>query len=140
MQLKADYPLTEICQVLDYARSSAYYQSQQTADVQLREAIQRLAGDYPTYGYRRITAMLKREDWSINHKRIQRLMKEMGLTARQKRRKKRTTNSNHGYPSTNPNGSSKSASKSAMRIRGQRYSINRASAKFALAVPMLKLF
>ena len=98
MRLKATYPVTEICQVLSYARSSAYYQSKKASDVSLRQAIQRLAGDYPTYGYRRITAMLNREGWTVNHKRIQRLMGEMRLTAAQKRRKKRTTNSNHGYP------------------------------------------
>lgn len=98
MQLKDDYPVTEICQVLDYARSSAYYQSKKASDLSLRQAIQQLAGDYPTYGYRRITAMLKREGWTVNHKRIQRLMGEMRLTSAQKRRKKRTTNSNHGYP------------------------------------------
>ena len=97
MRLKANYPVTEICQVLGYARSSAYYQSKKVGDVSLRQSIQQLAGDYPTYGYRRITAMLKREGWTVNHKRVQRLMGEMGLTAVQKRRKKRTTNSNHGY-------------------------------------------
>ena len=53
------------------------------ADVSLRQAIQQLAGDYHTYGYRRITAMLKREGWTVNHKRIQRLMGEVGLTAAQ---------------------------------------------------------
>lgn len=98
MQLKDDYPVTEICQVLDYARSSVYYQSKKARDLSLRQAIQQLAGDYPTYGYRRITAMLKRVGWTVNHKRIQRLMGEMRLTSAQKRRKKRTTNSNHGYP------------------------------------------
>jgi transposase InsO family protein len=98
MRLKEDYPITEICLVLDLPRSSAYYQSQKMADMGLRQAIQRLAGDYPTYGYRRITAMLKREGWAVNHKRILRIMNEMGLTATQKRRKKRTTSSNHSYP------------------------------------------
>ena len=98
MRLKANYPVTEICQVLGYARSSAYYQSKKVVAISLRQAIQQLAGDYPTYGYRRITAMLKREGWTINHKRVQRLMREMGLIATRKRCKKRTTNSNHGYP------------------------------------------
>lgn len=97
MRLKTSYPVTEICQVLGYARSSAYYQSKKVGDVGLRQAIQQLAGDYPIYGYRRITAMLKREGWTVNHKRVQRLMGEMGLSAAQKRRKKRTTNSNHDY-------------------------------------------
>ena len=57
-----------------------------------------LAGQYPTYGYRRLTALLKRAGWAVNHKRIQRIMAEMGLQRPAKRRKKRTTNSQHDFP------------------------------------------
>jgi transposase InsO family protein len=88
MELKTNYPVKTICQVLDYARSNVYYQSQRADETTLREAIERLAGTYPTYGYRRITAMLKREGWSVNHKCIARLMGEMNLKIRRKHRKK----------------------------------------------------
>lgn len=97
MELKTNYPVKTICQVLDYARSNVYYQSRRADESELREAIERLAGAYPTYGYRRITAMLKREGWSVNHKRVARLMGEMNLKIRRKHRKKNTTNSNHSY-------------------------------------------
>ena len=47
--------------------------------------------------YRRITKQLQREGWVVNHKRISRLMREMGLLAKKRVRRKRTTNSVHGY-------------------------------------------
>jgi putative transposase len=40
---------------------------------------------------------LQREGWVVNHKRISRLMREMGLLAKKRVRRKRTTNSVHGY-------------------------------------------
>jgi transposase InsO family protein len=36
-------------------------------------------GGWPPHGYRRLTAMLRREGWSVNEKRVRRLMAEMGL-------------------------------------------------------------
>ena len=47
----------------------------------LRAAVLRLAGQWPTYGYRRITALLRRERWAVNGKRVRRLMRLMGLEA-----------------------------------------------------------
>ena len=38
-----------------------------------------LASDYGRYGYRRITAMLRREGFIVNHKRVERLWKIEGL-------------------------------------------------------------
>jgi len=38
-----------------------------------------LATQYGRYGYRRITAMLRREGWLVNHKRVQRLWRREGL-------------------------------------------------------------
>jgi putative transposase len=97
--LVSDYPVQVICAVLGYARSSYYYQAaSQAADDELRQAIQEVAGRWPTYGYRRITAQLQREGWSVNKKRIQRLMCEMSLQAAAPKRRMRTTDSAHGFP------------------------------------------
>ena len=41
-----------------------------------------LASDYGRYGYRRITAMLRREGFMVNHKRVERLWKIEGLYLR----------------------------------------------------------
>ena len=98
MALIEEYPTATVCQVLDYPRSQVYYQSQPVADEgDIKAAIKALAGKYPKYGYRRITGMLKRQGHQINHKRVARLMNEMGLMGKAPVRRKRTTNSNHEY-------------------------------------------
>lgn len=99
-QMKAEYPIQVICDVIGYSRSRYYYQprtEKETEEEALKKAITDVAGRYPTYGYRRITKQLQREEWNVNHKRISRLMRELGLLAKRKIRKKRTTNSVHGY-------------------------------------------
>jgi transposase InsO family protein len=98
MTLQTDYPVKTICQVLDLPRSTFYHTRAVTEESDLRAALLDLTGQYPTYGYRRLTALLKRAGWTVNHKRIQRIMREMGLQRPVKRRKKRTTNSQHNFP------------------------------------------
>lgn len=98
MQLSRDYPIATVCQVLNYPRSQVYYQPQPSADeTDLKAALLTLAGQHPTYGYRRMTAMLKRQGYRINHKRVARLMKELGLVGKRPVKRKRTTNSNHEF-------------------------------------------
>jgi putative transposase len=55
--------------------------------------------DITRYGYRRVTEQLKREGWLINHKKVQRIMREKGWLCRpQKRKWIGTTDSNHRLP------------------------------------------
>ena len=98
MTMQADYPVKTICEVLDLPRSSFYHRASEGDDPDLRDALLDLAGQYPTYGYRRLTALLKRAGWSVNHKRIQRMMAQMGLQRPVKRRKMRTSDSQHDFP------------------------------------------
>jgi transposase InsO family protein len=98
MAVQTEYPVTEICEVLDLPRSTFYHQSTAQDDTALRQALRELSGAYPTYGYRRLTALLQRAGWTVNRKRIQRLMAEMGLQRPAKRRTTRTTNSAHAFP------------------------------------------
>ena len=98
MTLQPDYPLKTICAVLELPRSSFYHRPEETADGELRTALVELAVQYPTYGYRRLTALLKRAGWTVNHKRVQRLMAAMDLQRPLKRRPRRTTNSQHDFP------------------------------------------
>lgn len=97
--LAQDYPVTMACDVLGCARSSYYQQPTQRADeVELRAAIKAVAGEWPTYGYRRVTAQLRRQEWRVNHKRVQRLMRLMDIQVKTKGKKRRTTNSEHDLP------------------------------------------
>ena len=50
--------------------------------------IRDLAYAMPRYGYRRLTVLLRREGWRVNHKRVYRLYRAAGLSVRIKRRKK----------------------------------------------------
>ncbi len=93
-----DYPKKTVCAVLDYSRSTLYYQPQRPDDETLKGTIREVAGQFPTYGYRRVTAELGRRDWNVNRKRVARLMGEMGLKATIKRKTRRTTNSDHDLP------------------------------------------
>jgi putative transposase len=70
-------------------------------DLALRDAIQRVALDFPSYGWRRITAELRRQKWAVNHKRVYRWMRADNLLCLRKRKFVVTTDSDHGltvYP------------------------------------------
>ena len=64
-------------------------------DMDLRDAIQRIALDMPSYGRRRITAELRRRGWTVNPKRVYRLMREDNLLCVRRRKFMVTTDSNH---------------------------------------------
>ncbi len=98
MKLSSQYPISRICKVLDYARSSCYYTPVERDELRLRDAIEEIAAKYPRYGYRRITAQLRRRGMVVNSKRVRRIMREMGLQVKSKPKKRRTTNSEHDFP------------------------------------------
>ena len=64
----------------------------------LLDRIEAICLAFPRYGYRRVTAQLKREKLIVNHKRVLRLMRESDLLCRVKRRWVNTTDSRHGFP------------------------------------------
>ena len=71
----------------------------------LRDAIQRIALEWPSYGRPRITAELRRQGWTVNPKLVYRLMREDNLLCVRKRRFVVTTDSNHTrkvYPNLVP--------------------------------------
>lgn len=93
------YKARAVCTLLGFPRSNLY---RETAPVEesdeLRTALVRLAGEWPTYGYRRLTAMLRREGHAANSKRVRRLMTKLGIQGQRPVRRKRTTDSNHAFP------------------------------------------
>jgi putative transposase len=93
------YCVSAGCALLGLAPSTYYYQPVQTDECELEAAIREIAGQYPTYGTRRVTHQLRRAPYQmqVNRKRVQRIMAQKGLLRPQKRRKKRTTDSEHPY-------------------------------------------
>lgn len=97
--LRQEYPqcsVRRLCRLRDVAPSSYYYQEEPGDARELRDHIERIALEFPRYGYRRMTAELRRRGTVANHKRVLRLMREDSLLV-QVRRFCRTTNSAHGY-------------------------------------------
>jgi putative transposase len=85
------------------ARSSFYYRprdraAEKKADADLRDKIEAICLGFPRYGYRRVTAALRRQELHVNHKKVLRLMRESDLLCRVKRRKVKTTDSRHRFP------------------------------------------
>jgi len=100
MKLAKTYPIRLVCRLLDVPRSSVYYSSRHAPvdEAMLKTALLDLAGEWPTYGYRRLTAMMRRLDWPVNGKRVRRWMHELNLQGTPPPRRPRTTNSNHSFP------------------------------------------
>jgi putative transposase len=96
--LNEHYPKDVPCEVLGVPRSGAYYRARPGEDRRVRDALVELAGEWPTYGYRRLTAMLKRQGHAVNTKRVRRLMHELGIAGEAPRRVPRTTDSDHACP------------------------------------------
>jgi transposase InsO family protein len=106
--LKANYPITVLCQSFAVS-TSGYYdwqrrQKQPAArvqqDLQLQEQIRRIHADSrQTYGSPRIQAVLRAGGQRHGRNRLSRLMREAAICGRQKRRYRiRTTESNHEHP------------------------------------------
>jgi putative transposase len=96
--LHQHFPIKTLCEVLGVPRSSFYFQPEPGEDRPLRDALIELAGQWPTYGYRRLTVPLRREGHVVNAKRVRRLMHELGICGKAPARRVRTTDSNHAFP------------------------------------------
>jgi transposase InsO family protein len=97
LHTESAYSIPLLCELLNYSRSSYYYRAHCRDDSRLRQAILEAQGQWPTYGYRRITAEVNRSQPRVNGKRVRRLRRLMNLQRKNKTQKRRTTNSEHGF-------------------------------------------
>ena len=95
-ELSSAFPVRLLCRVLEVCPSAYYYRPQVGDDLALLSQIEGVLIRFPTYGYRRVTAQLRREGRLVNHKRVRRVMRANDLIAVVKHRV-RTTDSDHGY-------------------------------------------
>lgn len=98
MTLSTRYPRRMVCAVIGLAVSSSYYHAHPRSDDALCAQIQTVVAEWPTYGYRRVSAQLARDFEPVNHKRVQRVLWAMGLVAQNKAKTRRTTDSDHPFP------------------------------------------
>jgi putative transposase len=98
-RLATKIPVQRLCKVLGLRRSTKYYRARSAAEETLQAQIRSVTGTFPTYGVRRVTAQLRRDyKIKINHKRVARVMRSMGICGKSKRKKRKTTQSRHEFP------------------------------------------
>jgi transposase InsO family protein len=97
--------VARMCQLGRVSRAGFYRfdpgRHRQERDLDLRDAIQRIALEFPCYGRPRITAELRERGWKVNPKRVRRIMREDNLLCLRKKKFVVTTDSNHNlrvYP------------------------------------------
>lgn len=84
MELRHKYPLIILLKVLQLSKTTYFYQKKQLEkedkNLEIKKIIKKIYEKHKgRYGYRRITLTLRNENIIVNHKKVKRLMKEMGL-------------------------------------------------------------
>ena len=102
---KKDFPVQRLCKVLGVSESGYFAWRDRPASRRQREDMVLLAHvrsafacSNGTYGSPRMTYELRDQGLQVGRRRTARLMRDNGLRARQKRRFKRTTDSEHAWP------------------------------------------
>ena len=89
----SEFPLDILLKIIKLARSTYYYHLKQLnledKNQAVKNEIEAIYNEHKgNYGYRRITLELRNRGFIVNHKKVQRLMKLLGLTARIRRKRK----------------------------------------------------
>ena len=100
MSLQGSLSIERMCQMVPVSRRGFYRSLQEQhpveEEMEVRSAIQQIALEHRRrYGYRRISAELRRRGMTVNHKRVVRIMREDNLLAVQPKQFVITTRSNH---------------------------------------------
>ena len=94
--------MSALCQMTGLNRAGFYrWRAPRQAtpvEMELRDAMQKIALESPAYGYRRITAELQQRGFEVNHKRVLRMMREDNLLCVRRRAFVVTTDSRHNLP------------------------------------------
>jgi len=102
MKLASLIPLRRLCELAQVSRAGFYRWRRAVTpvaeDMELRDDIQRIALEFPYYGWRRVSAELRRRGWTVNHKRVRRIMREDNLLCLRRRKFVVTTDSDHSRP------------------------------------------
>ena len=102
MSLQGSLSIERMCQLAQVSRASFYRSLQEhqpvEEEMEVRSTIQQIVLEHRRrYGYRRVTAELRRRGLLVNHKRVSRLMREDNLLAIQPRAFVVTTDSRHEF-------------------------------------------
>lgn len=98
-QLSETYPARLVCDLLGCPRSTYYYEPViDPEDAWLVTAIEPILMRWPFYGYRRVTAQMKREGHAVGETRVRRLLRQLEHTCSVGRVRVVTTDSKHDLP------------------------------------------
>ena len=104
MKAGKELSVEHMCAIAGFSRAG-YYRSLGPAtpvsspeEMKLRDAMHRIALEWPAYGTRRMKIELEKKGWKVNRKRLQRLMREDNLLCVAKRKFVVTTDSRHPLP------------------------------------------
>ncbi len=86
--LRGEFDLSErrACELAGQPRSVQRYQSRKVVIPGLEEGLLEHAGERPRFGYKRLTILLRRDGFLVNHKRVYRIYRRLGLAVRRRRR------------------------------------------------------
>ena len=94
--------MSALCQMTGLSRAGFYRWRTPArgmpAEMELRDEMQKVALEWPAYGYRRITLELQQRGFEVNHKRVLRMMREDNLLCVRQRAFMVTTDSRHNLP------------------------------------------
>lgn len=97
-EMRANYGVTLLCEILDCPRSTFYYQQRPFSDDPgLIAAVEDILMRWPFYGYRRLLAQLQREGWLVGERRVRRLLHWLGHSRQVGRVRIQTTDSQHNW-------------------------------------------
>ncbi len=115
------------CRLTRLARSTKRRVLREADDSRLKTRLCELARKRQRFGYRRLTVLLQREGWTVNHKRIYRLYRQQGLALRRKR---------HGHRMRQLNAATE---KNMLTKRNQRWAMDFVSDTLASGRPFRSL-
>ncbi len=102
MSLATPLAVERLCRLVEVSRAGFYRWRHaspvEDRDLDLRDEIQRIALEWSCYGWRRVTAELRRRGWAVNHKRVRRILREDNLLCLRRQKFVVTTDSNHSRP------------------------------------------
>jgi hypothetical protein len=135
--------LGRMCELSQLSRVGFYRWQQALGaidhDQDLRDEMQRIAVEFPYYGWRLMQKELKDRGWAVNHKRVRRLMREDNLLCLRRRKFVVTTDSNHDRP-VHPNFFGRVGIDRSQSALGSRHHVYTAGAGFVYLAVILDAF
>jgi transposase InsO family protein len=97
-QMKAAYPLRQLCATLGCPVSTLYYEPQNRDESRLVAVIEQVLLRFPFYGYRKVHQEVLRQGVTVGEHVVRRLLRQMGATRSVGKVRVQTTDSNHAHP------------------------------------------